>query len=78
MIEVTRLNGKRIHLNGDLIERIESSPDTIVSLNSGRKLIIRETVEELMDKLDSYRRAISTPWHNIQDKVIEQAVLQVL
>ncbi len=53
MIEVTRLNGKRIHLNGDLIERIESSPDTIVSLNSGRKLIIRETVEELVDKLDS-------------------------
>ncbi|NQT34117.1 flagellar FlbD family protein [bacterium] len=78
MIEVTRLNGKRIHLNGDLIERIESSPDTIVSLNSGRKLIVRETVEELMDKLESYRRAIASPWHSIQDKVIEQAVLQVL
>ncbi len=78
MIEVTRLNGKRIHLNGDLIERIESSPDTIVSLNSGRKLIVRETVEELMEKLVSYRRAITSPWHGIQDKVIEQAVLQVL
>ena len=51
MIEVTKLNGKQLYINGDLIERIEAVPDTIVCLTSGRKLIVRESVDEVIEKL---------------------------
>ena len=59
MVEVTRLNGQTMILNGDLIELIEAKPDTIVSLNTGRKLILRDSAAELVDKLFEYRRAMA-------------------
>ena len=62
MIEVTRLNGRRLVINGDQIERIESSPDTILSMSSGRKLMVRETVDEMVRKLIVYRRSLGLPW----------------
>ena len=62
MIEVTRLNGRRLVINGDQIERIESSPDTILSMTSGRKLLVRETVDEMVRKLITYRRSLGIPW----------------
>jgi flagellar protein FlbD len=51
MIEVTRLDGHLVVINGDLVERIEAIPDTIISLTSGRKMIVRETVGEVMRML---------------------------
>jgi len=51
MIPVTRLDGRTIVINGDQVERIESIPDTIISLTSGRKLIVRETMHEVMRML---------------------------
>ena len=62
MIEVTRLNGRRLVINGDQIERLEASPDTIISLTSGRKLMVRETVDEMVSKLIAYRRSLGMPW----------------
>ena len=62
MIEVTRLNGRRLVINGDQIERLEASPDTIVSMTSGRKLLVRETVDEMVRKLITYRRSLGMPW----------------
>ncbi|MBM3329497.1 MAG: flagellar protein FlbD [Calditrichaeota bacterium] len=51
MIEVTQLDGRRVVINGDQVERIEALPDTIISLTSGRKVIVRETVGELLQAL---------------------------
>jgi len=48
MIPVTRLDGQQVVINGDLVEKIESSPDTIISLTSGRKMLVRESVSDLM------------------------------
>jgi flagellar protein FlbD len=62
MIEVTRLNGRRLVINGDQIERIEASPDTILSMTSGRKLMVRESVDEMVRKLIVYRRSLGIPW----------------
>lgn len=56
MIEVTRLDGEQLVINADLVERIEARPDTIISLTSGRKLIVRETVNELMRKMSAARQ----------------------
>jgi flagellar protein FlbD len=55
MIEVTRLNGVPMILNSDLIKIAESSPDTMLTLIHGEKLIVRETCGEIVEKVLVYR-----------------------
>lgn len=55
MIEVTRLNGIPMLLNSDLIKVAESSPDTMLTLIHGEKLIVRESCAEILDKVMAYR-----------------------
>lgn len=50
MISVTRLDGREIIVNAYLIELIEPTPDTVLSLTTGRKVIVRETVEEVVER----------------------------
>lgn len=57
MIKVTRLNGQQIVVNADLIEFVEEIPDTIISLTTGKKIMVRENTEEIVDKTVAYRRA---------------------
>lgn len=58
MIEVTRLNGEKFFVNPHQIEFIEKTPDTIVSLASGRKIVIKDSIESLMDRIVQYRRKL--------------------
>ena len=58
MIRVTRLNGQQYLLNADLIETIESTPDTVVTVTSGRKYIVREPSEDLVERIVHYRRGV--------------------
>ena len=65
MVEVTKLNGQKMVINGDQIERIEARPDTILSLSSGRKLLVRESVRDIVNLLTDYRRSLlqgAMPW----------------
>jgi flagellar protein FlbD len=55
MIEVTRLNGVSMTLNSDLIKIAESSPDTMLTLIHGEKLIVRESCAEIVEKVLAYR-----------------------
>jgi flagellar protein FlbD len=55
MIEVTRLNGIPMIVNSDLIKIAESSPDTMLTLIHGEKLIVRESCEEILQKVLDYR-----------------------
>jgi flagellar protein FlbD len=57
MIKVTRLNGQKIVVNADLIEFVEEIPDTIISLTTGKKIMVRENSEEIIEKAVIYRRA---------------------
>ena len=59
MIEVTKLNGEQFMVNAELVELVESTPDTIVSLTTGKKYMVRETVDEIVDRIIQYRRQIS-------------------
>jgi flagellar protein FlbD len=61
MILVTRLNHSVLVLNSDLIETIETAPDTVVSLISGQKLIVLESPEEIVERVVKFRRAIVAP-----------------
>lgn len=57
MIKVTRFNGQAIVINADLIEFVEEIPDTIVSLSTGKKIMVKENSDEIIDKVVGYRRA---------------------
>lgn len=56
MISITRLNGKEMLVNAELIEFIESTPDTIITTSSGKKVIVQDSVEEVVRKVIEYRR----------------------
>jgi uncharacterized protein YlzI (FlbEa/FlbD family) len=55
MIEVTRLNGNPMLVNSDLIKIAEASPDTMLTLIHGEKLIVRESCAEILEKVLAYR-----------------------
>ncbi len=58
MILLRRLNGTEFAINADLIERIEITPDTVVSLVDGTKYVVADTVEEVIDRIVTFRARI--------------------
>ncbi|MGA3099059.1 MAG: flagellar FlbD family protein [Bryobacteraceae bacterium] len=58
MIYVTRLNHASVVLNSDLIEHIETTPDTVISLTTGQKLMVLESADEIVARVVQYRRSI--------------------
>ena len=55
MIKVTKLNGREIVVNADLIEFVETTPDTLISLTTGRKVMVLEELNEVIQRAVSYR-----------------------
>jgi len=58
LIHLTRLNHMSLVLNSDLIELIEVTPDTVISLTTGQKLVVLEPAEEVVRRVLEFRRAI--------------------
>ncbi|MDH4180324.1 MAG: flagellar FlbD family protein [Armatimonadota bacterium] len=58
MIQVTRLNGLPLVINADLIKFIESTPDTLISLTSGEKIMVKEPVEVVANLALRYRHEV--------------------
>ncbi|MCM1120335.1 MAG: flagellar FlbD family protein [bacterium] len=58
MIEVTKINGKKILVNPDLLEIVEETPDTVVTLTTGKKIIVKESRQEIKNLVKSYRKDI--------------------
>ena len=61
MIEVTIFDGTKISINADLIEMVESVPETLITLTTGRKLIVKEPREEIRRLVLEYRRLCMRP-----------------
>ncbi|MDK2820376.1 MAG: flagellar protein FlbD [Clostridia bacterium] len=55
MIKVTTLDNRQIYLNAELIERIENVPETVITLTSGKKILVHETAEEIVSRVIDYR-----------------------
>lgn len=60
MIEVTRLNDTKLLVNAELIELVEETPDTVITLTTGRKLVVKESRQEVRDLVKFYKRDIMT------------------
>jgi flagellar protein FlbD len=58
MIALTRRNGTCFALNPDLIERVEATPDTVITLVAGTRYIVTETVEQVVQEVREFRAAV--------------------
>ena len=56
MVKITRLNDSVLVVYADMIEFLEATPDTIVTLTTGRKVVAKESIEELIEKVVAYKR----------------------
>ncbi len=61
MISLRRLNNQPVMVNADLIESLEATPDTVVTLTSGNKLLVRDSMEEIQSKIIDFKRRIYEP-----------------
>ena len=65
MIEVTKLNGSTVLVNSDLIESVAETPDTVISLVTGKKIIVKESRQEVKNLVVLYKKGIAAtglPW----------------
>ena len=58
MIDVTRLNGKVLTINCDLIELIEETPDTVITFTTGTKIVVKEDSDEIKKRILEFKRSI--------------------
>ena len=58
MIRLTRLNNHLLTVNSDLIKFVEQSPDTLITLINGEKLVVRESADEVVALLIAFRRSV--------------------
>jgi flagellar protein FlbD len=58
MIRLTRINDSSLVLNSDLIEHIETTPDTVITLTTGQKILVLEDVDEVIRRVIDYKRQI--------------------
>ena len=58
MIRLHRIRGEEFYLNADLIESVESTPDTVLTLFDGRKIVVHESAQEIADIITLYRASI--------------------
>ena len=67
MIEVTKLNDMKLLVNAELIETVEETPDTVISFVTGKKIIVKESRQEIKNLVILYKREFMTtglPWLN--------------
>lgn len=59
MIQLTKINGAGIVVNPDLIEYIEETPDTVLTITNGDKVVVKDRMVDIIDKVVRYRRLLS-------------------
>lgn len=62
MIRLTRINDAPFYVNADLIEFVDATPDTVLTLSNGEKVRVRERAEEVVERVIAYKRGILQPW----------------
>jgi len=77
MIKLTRFDQRKLVVNADLIEFVEATPDTIISLTTGRKILVQEGVDEIIDKVVEYRSRILPAIREVKGEKGEEEYLEV-
>jgi flagellar protein FlbD len=58
MIQLTRLNTHPLVVNSDLIKFVEQAPDTVITLLSGEKIVVRESAQDVLERVVQFRRSV--------------------
>ncbi|TCK97897.1 flagellar protein FlbD [Natranaerovirga hydrolytica] len=67
MIEVTKINNVKIIINAELIESIEETPDTLITLTTGKKIVVKEEVKKVIHLAIAYKKKIHSSQFEIRD-----------
>jgi flagellar protein FlbD len=78
MIVVTRFHGRSLALNSDLIECAEATPDTVLTLVDGTRYVIRETLDEVVDKVREFRASVVTRAHVLEQEAASDPPLRLV
>lgn len=78
MIHLSKINGKALVVNCDLIELIEGGPDTIVTLTTGSKIVVQNPPAEIIEKVIAYRRSVNDHGVSVHVHTAEQAEIQAV
>ncbi len=65
MIEVTRLDNSKMLINVEMIQSLQETPDTVITFTTRGKLIVKEPVEEISNKIIKYQRSIHNGFSNL-------------
>ncbi len=60
MIRVTTMDGRHIVINSDLIETVQATPDTVITFMDGKKLIVKDTVDDVVNRIIEFRHRVLT------------------
>lgn len=58
MITITQLNKAEMVINAEMIETVETAPDTIITMTTGRKFITRDSIDDVVEKVMAYQKAV--------------------
>ena len=58
MVTLTKLNGTPLVVNAEMIETLEATPDTIVTLTTGKKILVKEEIDKVIERIVDYRRQV--------------------
>jgi flagellar protein FlbD len=66
MILITRFNGSKFYINAEMIRSVESTPDTVITLSSGEKLVVKDNTKDVIRRVILYKRMINNPEMEIE------------
>jgi flagellar protein FlbD len=66
MIRLTRINQVPLVLNSDLIEHIETTPDTVITMTNGQKFVVLESTDQVVERVIAFRRAVDSSFVSVQ------------
>jgi len=78
VILVTRLNGRPVALNCDLIERAEATPETVLTLVDGTKYVVAESVEDILVKVREFRASVIASAQQLDPAPADAPALRVV
>ena len=64
MISLTHFNGGHFYLNADIIQTVEATPDTVITLINNQKMLVKDKAEEVVEKIINYQRMVHNPIPN--------------
>lgn len=74
MIQLKRLNNMEFVLNPELIEQIESTPDTVITMVTGNNIVVKNSMDDVIDKIMEYRKTVSGNLRNPIGSLVRQKV----